>query len=58
LSIYPAGADVPFQVERHQHRQLIFVKLAPPIPDVYSIDGLPGATQEQLEIRREWLREN
>ena len=27
------GARVPFQVERHQHRQVIFVKLGPPIPD-------------------------
>jgi predicted metalloprotease with PDZ domain len=58
LSIYPAGAEVPFQVERHQHRQVIFVKLGPPIPDVYSIDNLPEATKEQVEIRCEWLGRN
>jgi len=58
LSIYPAGADVPFQVERHQHRQVIFVKLGPPIPDVYSIDDLPDATPEQIKIRLGWLGKN
>ena len=58
LSIYPVGADVPFQVERHQDRQIIFVKLGPSIPDVYSLDDLPGATDEQVQIRREWLGGN
>ncbi|MCL5006403.1 MAG: PDZ domain-containing protein [Acidobacteria bacterium] len=58
LSIYPVGADVPFEVERHQHRQIIFVKLGPPIPNVFSIDRLRGATKEEIEIRREWLRRN
>ncbi len=58
LSIYPAGARVPFQVERHQHRQIIFVKLGPPIPDVYSIDDLPGATGQQIAIRLGWLGAN
>ena len=57
LSIYPPGAEVPFQVQRHQRREVIFVKLGPPIPDVYSLDDLPGATTEQVKIRREWLGE-
>jgi predicted metalloprotease with PDZ domain len=58
LSIYPAGANVPFQVERHQHRQVIFVKLGSPIPDVYSLDDLPGAAPEQIKIRQGWLGTN
>ena len=57
LSIYPPGTKVPFTVERHGQRQIIFVTLSPPQPDVYSIRDLPNATPEQIQIRREWLGE-
>ncbi len=56
LGIYSVGAQVPFMVERHLHRQVIFVKLGPPIPDQFTIDDLPGATRQQIAIRRAWLR--
>ena len=58
LSIYPAGAKVLFEVERHEHRQLIFAQLDPPEPDEYSITELPGATEEQVRIRKGWLNSN
>ncbi|HKT13366.1 MAG TPA: PDZ domain-containing protein [Terriglobia bacterium] len=55
LSIYPAGAKVLFEVERHEERHLIYVQLGPPEPDEYSITNLPGATEEQQKIRQGWL---
>lgn len=58
LSIYPAGAKVPFEVERHEKRIFVTVQLDPPQPDEYSITELPGATEEQLKIRQEWLNVN
>ena len=56
LSIYPVGAKVLFEVERHEERHLIYVQLGPPQPDDYSITDLPGATEEQVKIRQAWLR--
>lgn len=56
LSIYPAGAKVLFEVERHEERHLMYVQLGPPQPDDYSITELPGATEEQVKIRQGWLR--
>ena len=55
LSIYPVGAKVLFEVERHEVRHLMYVQLGPPQPDEYSITNLPGATEEQVKIRRGWL---
>ncbi len=55
LSIYPVGAKVLFEVERHEDRHLMYVQLGPPQPDEYSITELPGATEEQLKIRQGWL---
>lgn len=58
LSIYSAGAKVPFEVERHENRFFVTVQLDPPQPDEYSITELPGASGEQLKIRQGWLRAN
>ena len=58
LSIYPAGAKVLFEVERHEKRQFIYVTLDPPQPDLYSIDELPEATDEEVKIRQGWLAEH
>jgi predicted metalloprotease with PDZ domain len=58
LSIYPAGAKVLFEVERHEDRDFLYVQLDPPQPDEYSITDLPDATEEHLKIRQEWLSGN
>jgi predicted metalloprotease with PDZ domain len=58
LSIYSAGAKVPFEVERHENRLFITVQLDPPQPDEYSITELSGATDEQVKIRQRWLNAN
>jgi len=55
LKIYPAGAEVPFTVQRHGRRERISVKLDPPAADQYTIEPLPGATPEQVSIREGWL---
>ena len=55
LKIYPPGAEVPFTVERHGRRTRITVKLDPPVADQYSIEELPGATPEQVDMRNGWL---
>jgi predicted metalloprotease with PDZ domain len=55
LSIYPAGAKVLFEVERHEERHLMYVQLGPPQPDEYSITDLPGSTEEQVKLQQEWL---
>jgi predicted metalloprotease with PDZ domain len=55
LRMYPPGAEVPFTVERHGRRQRITVKLDPPLATEYSIEQLPGATSEQIDIRNGWL---
>ena len=55
LSIYPPGAKVLFEVDRHEKRHFVYVTLDPPQPDEYSIDDLPGATEQEVRIRQEWL---
>jgi predicted metalloprotease with PDZ domain len=55
LKIYPPGAEVPFTVERHGRQERISVILDPPIPYQYSIEALPAATAQQLNIRNGWL---
>jgi hypothetical protein len=55
LKLYPAGAEVPFTVERHARRLRITVKLDPPVADQYSIEQNPQASAEQLSIRKGWL---
>jgi len=55
LKIYPPGAEVPFSVERHGRQERIPVILDPPIPYQYSIEALPAATAQQLNIRNGWL---
>lgn len=55
LKIYPPGAEVPFSVERHGRQERISVILDPPIPYQYSIEALPAATAQQLNIRNGWL---
>jgi len=55
LRMYPPGAEVPFTVERHGRRQRIAVKLDAPLATEYSIEELPGATPEQIDIRNGWL---
>ena len=56
LGIYPPGARVPFTVQRHLRRHMIWVTLASPAPNVYRLVDLPGATPWEVTIRREWLR--
>ncbi len=55
LKAYPAGAGVPFTVERHGRRERITVTLGPPTHKQYSIVPLPSATPEQVAIREAWL---
>jgi predicted metalloprotease with PDZ domain len=55
LRIYPAGASVPFTVERHANRERILVTLDPPRKDHYAIFISPSASPQQVEIRQEWL---
>ena len=55
LSAYPPGASVPFTVERHGQREIIYLTLAPPMANLYSIQKLPGATPQQTAIRDRWL---
>jgi predicted metalloprotease with PDZ domain len=55
LKIYPAGAEVPFTVERHGRRTRINVKLDPPVADRYSIEEIAEATPEQVSVRDGWL---
>ncbi|HEV2176284.1 MAG TPA: PDZ domain-containing protein [Terriglobia bacterium] len=55
LKIYPPGAEVPFEVQRHLTRQRIEVKLDPPVPDQYFLRLVPEATSEQVAIRDGWL---
>ncbi len=55
LAIYAPGEKVPFDVQRHLERSMIFVQLDPPRPNVYVISDLPGATDQQVAIRNGWL---
>jgi predicted metalloprotease with PDZ domain len=55
LAAYPAGATVPFTVERHSRRERIEVTLDPPAPTQYSIVPLPSPAAEQKRLREAWL---
>ena len=55
LRPYPPGAQVPVTVERHGRRERIIVTLDPPVPTVYSIEHLPGATSQQEALGNAWL---
>lgn len=55
LRIYPAGAEVPFTVQRHAERQIITVKLDPAPVNQYSIQESPDATASEVSIRNAWL---
>jgi predicted metalloprotease with PDZ domain len=56
LRAYLPGASVPFTVERHERREIIYLTLDPPTPNLYSIQELPGATAQQTAIRDHWLK--
>ncbi len=55
LGIYPPGAKVLFEVERHLKREFVYVTLDPPQPDQYSIEDLPNATEGEVNLRKLWL---
>lgn len=55
LKIYPSGSTVPFTVERHGRRQMIYVKLDPPRKDRDSIEISSAASAEQNRLRESWL---
>jgi predicted metalloprotease with PDZ domain len=56
LRSYLPGASVPFTVERHGRREIIYLTLDPPAPSSYTIQELPGATPQQTAMRNRWLR--
>ena len=55
LKMYPPGAEVPFNVDRHSRRLRIPVKLSPPAADQYSIEELAQPSSKQIRIRQGWL---
>jgi predicted metalloprotease with PDZ domain len=55
LKIYPPGADVPFTVQRHAEREILAVRLDPPVASQYTIEESPHATPEEVALRRGWL---
>jgi predicted metalloprotease with PDZ domain len=58
LKMYPAGAEVPFTVQRHARRLRIMVKLNLPMADEYAIAEVPSATPEQSNLQERWLSTN
>jgi len=58
LKMYPAGAEVPFTVERHAQQLRTTVKLGPPVADQYAIAEVPSATPAQASLREAWLARN
>ena len=56
LRAYPPGTSVPFTVERHGRRDIIFVTLDPPVPTLYTIQELSGAAPQQTALRNRWLK--
>ncbi|HUI41013.1 MAG TPA: PDZ domain-containing protein [Terriglobia bacterium] len=54
LKIYPPGAEVPFNVQRHTAREIITVKLDPPRADQYTIEDSPQATPDEVALRQAW----
>jgi predicted metalloprotease with PDZ domain len=55
LKMYPAGAEVPFTIERHARQERVMVKLAAPVKDQYSIAENPATSAEQKSLRDAWL---
>jgi predicted metalloprotease with PDZ domain len=55
LRAYLPGASVPFTVERHGRREIIYLTLDPPVPSSYTIQELSGATPQQTAMRDRWL---
>lgn len=55
LRAYPAGAEVPFTLERHGRELRITIKLDPPIPTVYTVGETASPTPEQTKLREGWL---
>ena len=55
LRAYLPGAGVPFTVERHGRREIIYLTLDPPAASSYTIEELPGATPQQTAMRNRWL---
>jgi predicted metalloprotease with PDZ domain len=55
LKMYPAGAKVPFTVQRYGERKMIWVTLGEAAPDHYKIQINPAATPEELRIWEGWL---
>jgi predicted metalloprotease with PDZ domain len=56
LKIYPPSAEVPFTVQRHAEREIVMVKLDPPLADQYRIEAAANATPEQMLVRQGWLQ--
>ncbi len=57
LRAYLPGARVPFTVERHGRREIIYVTLDPPVQNIYSIEEVSGATPLETARRDRWLGE-
>jgi len=55
LRAYLPGASVPFTVDRQGRREIINATLDPPLPSLYTIQDLPGATPQQVAVRNHWL---
>jgi predicted metalloprotease with PDZ domain len=55
LKIYPPGAEVPFTIQRFGREQRVNVTLDPPLPNIYAIEKLRGATSDQVRVRDGWL---
>jgi predicted metalloprotease with PDZ domain len=55
LRMYPAGAVVPFTVQRYDERLRIPVKLDPPNAWLYAIEILPNATPDEVSVGGAWL---
>jgi predicted metalloprotease with PDZ domain len=55
LRMYPAGAKVPFTVQRYGQRKMIWVTLGQATPQVYKIQINPAATPQELRIWAGWL---
>lgn len=55
LRMYHPGASVPFTVERYGKREIIFAKLAEPLPNDFTIHESPNAAPQAKRIAEEWL---
>jgi predicted metalloprotease with PDZ domain len=55
LKMYPAGARVPFTVQRYGERKMVWVTLGQAAPELYKIAINPAATPQELRIWGGWL---